>query len=338
LQAHPLAYLALVAYPAATIEIGNICGMESESDPVVDVLIVGGGPAGLNAALVLGRGRRRVVLCDDGKPRNAPATEMHGFITRDGYSPRALTSSAREDLAPYETVEIVDERVTQLDRDGTFVARLERGRIVRARRVVLATGMRDDLPRIAGIAERWGRSVFVCPHCDGWEFRDRRIGVFGAPADSVGLAQELHRWSAHLVAFGLDPQTLDRERGAWIRAAGVTCEVSAPVALMGDEGKLDTVVLADGTRVPCDVLFLCTALVQRSDLPTGLGCALTADGHVAVDGDHRTSVDGVYACGDMCTPIHQVVVAAADGARTAIAVDDAIVDDEIARTVAAVRS
>ena len=203
---------------------------------------------------------------------------------------------------------------------------------------MLATGMRDDLPPIAGIAERWGRSVFVCPHCDGWEFRDRRIGVFGAPADTVGLAQELHRWSPHLVAFGLDPETLDRDRGAWIRAAGVACNVSEPVALIGDEGTLDTVVLADGTRVPCDVLFLCTALVQRSDLPSALGCALTVDGHIAIDGDHRTSVDGVYACGDMCTPIHQVVVAAADGARAAIAVDDAIVDDEIARTIATVRS
>jgi len=307
--------------------------MDNERDAVVDVLIVGGGPAGMNAALVLGRGRRAVVLCDDGKPRNAAATEMHGFITRDGYSPRALKSSARDDLAAYDTVEIVDERVTRLDRDDAFAARLESGRIVRARRVVLATGMRDDLPPIAGIGERWGRSVFVCPHCDGWEFRDRRIGVFGAPLDIVGLAQELRRWSAQLVAFGLDPQTLDRDRAAWIRAARVACHPSKPAELFGDKGTLESVVLADGTRAPCDVLFLCAALVQRSEIPTAIGCALTADGHVAVDDEHRTSVDGVYACGDMCTSIHQVIVAAADGARTALAVDDAIVDDEIARTI-----
>lgn len=318
--------------------MGNKLGMDSDRDRIVDVLIVGGGPAGMNAALVLGRGRRDVVLCDDGKPRNAPATEMHGFITRDGYSPRALKSSARDDLAAYETVEIVDERVTRLDRDGAFAARLESGRIVRARRVVLATGMRDDLPPIDGIRDRWGRSVFVCPHCDGWEFRDRRIGVYGAPDDSVGLAQELHRWSPQLAAFGLDEQKLDGEGAAWIRAAGVACHRSAPIALHGSEGRLDAVVLADGTRLPCDVLFLCTALVQRSDLPAALGCALTADGHVVVDDEHRTSVDGVYACGDMCTPIHQVVVAAADGARAAIAVDDAIVDDEIAKTIDAASS
>ncbi len=307
--------------------------MHSERDPIADVLIVGGGPAGMNAALVLGRGRRRVILCDDGKPRNAAATEMHGFISRDGYSPRALKSSARDDLAAYETIEIVDERVARLHREGTFAATLESGRIVRARRVVLATGMRDDLPPIAGIGERWGRSVFVCPHCDGWEFRDRRIGVFGVPSDTVGLAQELRRWSPRLVAFGLDPQTLDRDRAAWIRAAGVVCHPSKPVALVGDEGTLDTAVLADGTRAECDVLFLCAALVQRSELPAEIGCVLSADGHVAVDDQHRTSVDGVYACGDMCTPIHQVIVAAADGARTALAVDDAIVDDEIAHTI-----
>ena len=308
--------------------------MDGEAAEIIDVLIVGGGPAGMNAALVLGRGRRRVVLCDDGKPRNAAATEMHGFITRDGYSPRALKSSAREDLGAYDTVEIVEDRVTRLERDGVFAALLESGRVVRARRIVLATGMRDDLPAIAGIGERWGRSVFVCPHCDGWEFRDRRIGVFGAPEDAVGLAQELHRWSSQLVAFGLDPQTLDRDRAAWIRAAGVACTPSAPLALVGADGTLETVVLADGTRVPCDVLFLCAALVQRSELPAALGCTFTEDGHVVVDDQHRTSVDGVYACGDMCTPIHQVVVAAADGARTAIAVDNAIVDDEIAKTIA----
>jgi thioredoxin reductase len=263
---------------------------------------------------------------------------MHGFLTRDGYSPRALTSSAREDLAAYDTVEIVDEGVTRLDRDCGFAARLENGRIVRARRVVLATGMRDDLPAIAGIGERWGRSVFVCPHCDGWEFRDRRIGVFGAPHDSVGLAQELRRWSTRLVAFGLDPRSLDPDDATWIRAAGVACHPSAPVTLAGDDGTLETVVLADGTRTPCDVLFLCAALVQRSELPVALGCALTDDGHVVVDAEHRTSVDGVYACGDMCTPIHQVIVAAADGARTAIAVDNAIVDDDIARTIERERS
>jgi len=258
---------------------------------------------------------------------------MHGFITRDGYSPRALKSSARDDLAAYETVEIFDERVTRVDCDGAFAAILESGRVVRARRIVLATGMRDELPPIDGIRERWGRSVFVCPHCDGWEFRDRRIGVFGAPEDSVGLAQELRRWSEQLVAFGLDPQALDRDRAAWIRVAGVVCHRSVPVKLVGEDGALEAVVLADGSRVPCEVLFLCTALVQRSELPALLGCALTTDGHVAVDADHRTSVDGVFACGDMCTPIHQVIVAAADGARTAIAVDDAIVDDDIARTI-----
>ena len=314
-------------------ESGNTTEIDSERNGTVDVLVVGGGPAGMNAALVLGRGRRRVVLCDDGKPRNAAATEMHGFITRDGYSPRALKSAGRDDLGAYETVEIVDEHVARLDRDGAFVASLESGRIVHARRVVLATGMRDMLPPIDGIGERWGRSVFVCPHCDGWEFRDRRIGVFGPAKDSVGLAQELRRWSPRLVAFGLDPQTLDRDLAVWIRAAGVACHRSAPVALAGDDGTLETVVLADGTRAPCDVLFLCAALVQRSELAASLGCALTADGHVVVDEEHRTSVDGVYACGDMCTPIHQVIVAAADGARTAIAVDSAIVDDDIARTI-----
>jgi thioredoxin reductase len=304
-------------------------GMIGEIAEIMDVLIVGGGPAGMNAALVLGRGRRRVVVCDDGKPRNAAATEMHGFITRDGYSPRALKSSARDDLATYDTVEIGEDRVTQLAREDVFAASLGSGRVVRARRIVLATGMRDELPSIAGIGERWGRSVFVCPHCDGWEFRDRRIGVFGTPEDSVGLAQELRRWSSQLVVFGLDQKSLDGDRAAWIRAAGVTCHPPAPVALVGDDGTLENVVLADGKRVQCDVLFLCAALVQRSELARALGCELTADGHVIVDDEHRTSVDEVYACGDMCTPIHQVIVAAADGARTAIAVDDAIVDDEI---------
>jgi thioredoxin reductase len=307
--------------------------MNSTIEANFDVAVVGGGPAGLNAALVLGRARRRVLLCDDGAPRNAAATEMHGFITRDGYSPQAIQAKGREELDRYPSIEVVDEAVLDIVRTNDFDVTLAGGRIVSAKRVLLATGMRDELPEIEGIGERWGHSVFVCPHCDGWEFCDRRIGIFGAPGDVVGLAQELRRWSSELTLLGVGVPELDRERAAWLAATGARAVAAKPSRLEGADRKLSSIVLDDGSRVECDVLFLCVALLQRSGLVARLGCSLTEAGSVAIDAWGRTSVPGVFACGDMVENVHQVIVAAASGVRAAVAVDDELVDEEIARVL-----
>ena len=307
--------------------------MNSTIEASFDAVVVGGGPAGLNAALVLGRARRRVLLCDDGNPRNAAAAEMHGFITRDGYAPQTLKAKGREELDRYPSVEVVEDAVTRIVRTTGFEATLAGGRIVAARRILLATGMRDDLPAIEGLGDRWGRSVFVCPHCDGWEFRNRRIAIFGAPADVVGLGQELRRWSSQLTLLGVAPYALDRERAAWVKAAAARCLPGKPSRLEGGDGRLSSIVLDDGSRLDCDVLFLCVDLLQRSALVTQLGCALTESGSVRIDPSGRTSVPGVFASGDMVENVHQAIVAAGSGVRAAVALDAELVDEEIARTL-----
>lgn len=296
-----------------------------------DVAIVGAGASGLSAALVLGRARRDVVLFDDGKPRNASATEMHGFIGLDGASPQQLLERARRELQSYPSVALMTGTVASLAReDDAFAIELERGERFRARRTILATGMSDVLPEVPGLAEHWGRGVFVCPYCDGWEVRDRRLVAYGKADDAVGLAQELYRWSTSVVALACGGETSGPQR-AWLAAAGVELHVAELAGVEGDGAHLTAVVPASGERIACDALFLSVDLRQSSDLGARLGCAFERNGAFRVDDRNRTTVSGVYAVGDAVTHFHQVIIAAASGARTAICVNDDLTVEDAAR-------
>jgi thioredoxin reductase len=306
--------------------------LQTHTADFFDVVIVGGGPAGLNAALVLGRARRNVAICDAGEPRNAVAEEMHGFLSRDGYSPKALDDVANEQLLKYPSITRIEAAVESVAfSEKQFVATLRDGRQLPARRILLATGMRDELPEVQGIAQRWGHSVFVCPHCDGWEFRGRRIGVFGHSGDAIGLAQELHRWSGALNVFGVDESRLGAAQKTWMQRSGVRYTSAKPVALEGNAQTLSAVKTDEGLREECDVLFLCVPLVQRSHLVAALGCATNEEGSVIVTSRHETTIEGVFACGDMVTKVHQVIVAASSGVQAAIAIDGDLLDEDLGR-------
>jgi len=291
-----------------------------------DVAIIGGGAAGLSAALVLGRARRRVLVVDAGAPRNGPAAHMQGFLSRDGAPPAALLQAARAEVRGYG-VEIVDDRV--VGAAAGFALRLAGGRTVEARQVLLATGAVDELPDIAGARERWGRDLLHCPYCHGWEVRDRAIGVLA----SVEHAHLLRQWSDDVVLFAHTSVVSPRQR-ATLDARGVAVVDGAVERLVVADDRLRAVELADGSSVARDALFIRPALRAHPNGPAeALGCELLDSGLVRVDADGRTSVPGVWAAGNAANPRAQVITAAGEGSAVAIAINTALVDDDVASVV-----
>jgi thioredoxin reductase len=294
-----------------------------------DVVVVGGGAAGLNAALVLARARRRVAVVDGGDPRNAPAAHMHGFLSRDGMAPARLLEAGRAEVSGYGG-EIVADRVTRIGHG--FAVHLAGGRTLRARRVLVATGLRDELPDVPGLRERWARDVLHCPYCHGYEVRDRPIGVLG----TLHLGLLLPQWSPdvvffpHLTELSADEREQLLARGVRIADGDVT-----GLAVEGD--ALRGVELAGGRVVPREVLFVGPRFVPRDDLLTGLGCAMADDGRVRTDPTGRTSVPGVWAAGNVVDPRAQVVTAAGMGSAAAIALNADLVQEDVQRAVAAHR-
>jgi thioredoxin reductase len=291
-----------------------------------DVVIIGGGPAGLSAALVLGRARRRVVVVDAGSPRNAPAAHMQGFLSRDGTAPADLLHAARAEVRRYR-VEIVDDRV--VDATAGFALRLAGGRTVKARQVLLATGARDDLPDVGGARERWGRDLLHCPYCHGWEVRDRAIGVLGTGPGSVEHAHLLRQWTDDVVLFTHTAAVTAGER-ARLGARAIAVVDGAVERLVVADDRLRAVQLADGRTVPRDALFIRPALRAHADGPAAaLGCELLAGGLVRTDTAGRTSVPGVWAAGNATNPRAQVITAAGEGSAVAIAINTDLVKDDV---------
>ena len=285
-----------------------------------DVIIVGAGPAGLSAALLLGRIRRRVLVIDSGKPRNAPSAASHGYFTQDGTPPLELLRIGREQLRPYD-VEVLDAEATDAFREGDgFTVVLGDGSRRSARRLLLTTGVVDQLPDIEGLRELWGKSVLHCAYCHGWEVRDQPLAVYangGSAAEIVALVRCLSR---DVVLCTGGPADLGDEREL-LDCNGIPVREEPVVRVEGKDGQLERIVFADGSDLPRRALFLPTLPRQHSDLPERLGCALTDIGLVQVNADGLTTVPGVYAAGDLALRKHQVVVASADGVIAGIAIN-----------------
>lgn len=288
--------------------------------PEMDVVIVGGGPAGLAAALNLGRGCKRVLLCDAGPRRNAAAARMHGFVSQDGSPPTEFRRIAREQLAPYD-VELRDVGVHDVRRiDDGFVVSLIGGETVRCRKVLLATGMVDEIPDVPGIRELWGHSVFQCPYCHGWEFRGRPWGILAGTPALLEFAILLTGWTPRMTAFTNGPLEIEEELRQRLQAAGVTVEQRRIARLLpGPGGHLRAVVHGDGASVPCEAMVVRPPQRQPA-LAARLGLAVDDAGYVRVDGREETSVPGVYAAGDLTSPAQAATVASAAGVRAAWAI------------------
>lgn len=285
-----------------------------------DVVIVGGGPGGLSAALALGRGRKRVLLCDSGPRRNAAATHVHNFLTRDGTPPGELRAIARAELARYPSVEVRDVGVTGISgARGAFRVATSDG-VVDARRVLLCVGMVDERLPIEGFAELWGHAIFQCPYCHGWEIQDRRWGYLASAADAkhaLPFALLLRGWTRHVVLFTNGSIELPAEALAQLASAGVRVETAPVARLVGASRQLASVELSNGTSVPCDALFSHPPQ-RQTELVRALELALDEEGYVRVDPMRReTSVPGIYAAGDLTSRMQAAVVAASSGMQAA---------------------
>jgi thioredoxin reductase len=294
-----------------------------------DVVVVGGGAAGLSAALVLVRARRSVVVVDAGAPRNAPAAHLHGFLSRDGMPPRELLAAGRAEVSGYGG-RLIDDTVVAIE--PGFQVRLASGAHLRTRRILVATGLRDELPDLPGVRERWGRDLLHCPYCHGYEVRDQPLGVLGGAPEAVQHALLIRQWSPDVTLF---PHTnaLTPEQREHLSALGIRIVDGTIARLVVDNDQLQGVELDGGLVVARTAVFVRPRFVPNAELLTGLGCAVDAHGWVVHDPVGRTSVAGVWVAGNVGNPRAQVVTAAGEGSAAAIAVNADLVADDVRAAV-----
>jgi len=298
-----------------------------------DVVVIGGGAAGLSAALVLSRARRRVLVVDSGTPRNAPAAHMHGFLSRDGMPPGELLAAGRGEVKGYGG-EVVSAAVTDVavNSGSGFSVLLSQDQRVTARRLLVATGLRDELPDIPGLGERWARDVLHCPYCHGYEVRDQQLGVLGGSPEAVRYAQIVRQWSDDVVYFVPSGAVSAAERLQLVaRAIGI---VEGTVKrILVEHDHLCGVEMADGRMIPRRAVFVPPRFVPSNDLLVRLGCDIDEKGWAVSDGTGRTTVPGVWIAGNVGNPRAQVITAAGEGSAAAIAINADLVDEDVRMAV-----
>lgn len=297
----------------------------------IDVIVIGGGPAGLSAALALGRSCRRVLVAASGPTRNASADAAHNIFTRDGTPPDELIGIGLEQLAPYDA-SVREEWAADAERtEGGFVVTFEGGDRVEARGIVLATGVRDILPGVPGLAELWGAGVFHCPYCHGWEVAGRPLAVYARGERALHFCRLIRGWSDDIVLFTDGPSDLLPEDRARVERNGVVVREERVDRVVGSGGDLEAVVLEGGEVIPRGGLLLSPDQELRSDLPLRLGCPLTATGRVEADADGRTPVPGVFVAGDIGPGAQSVPSAMATGMKAGAMLNQYLLEEEFER-------
>jgi len=295
---------------------------------VHEAIVIGGGPAGLSAGLVLGRCLRQTLICDDGRYRNMHSHALHCFLGQDGAHPMELLARSREQVQRYENVRFTAGTVTSITKNpGGFAVHLQDGELCTAKAVLVATGMVDERPTLKGIHNLFGRSVHVCPYCDGWEHRE-------APSPSMGRA----RRARHLPCFfGIDPQLvlctngqpLEAALDARLAAIGISVRTEAIDELEGNDGRLTAIRFRGGEILQRRALFFTTGQHPRSPLLQSLGCAHDDKGGLACDPDGRTNIAGAFVAGDVSRDVQLAIIAAAEGARAALAINKYLFEQEM---------
>ncbi|MCM3112840.1 NAD(P)/FAD-dependent oxidoreductase [Lederbergia lenta] len=300
---------------------------------ILDCAVIGGGPAGLNAALVLGRSRRKTVLFDDNKPRNLVTSESHGFITRDGIHPQELKRIAHEELYRYPDVRIEKQRVHRINKENSlFKVETENGEVYSAKKIILATGFKEVLPDIPRVKEFYGKSLFNCPFCDGWELRDRPLAVITDDQKAFHMAKLVSNWTNDLIVFTNGKEVLSLEEQELLKSNGIRINEKKIAAFIGEEGMLEKIQFEDETSVLREGGFIATKWIQADSFKSSLEYTLNEQGGIETDSMKRTKTEGVFACGDtrIAGP-SQLIVAAGEGSMAAISVIAALTEEKFSQ-------
>lgn len=313
----------------------TISPLDNDTTSFHDVLVVGGGPAGLSAALVLGRACRNVAVIDSGRQRNAPAISMHGFLSRDGIEPQTFLEEARRDLAQYK-VRLFADRVSYAERvarrqhpyETGFLVRGQSGRTWLGRKLLIATGMRDKLPDFSGVQECYGATVHHCPYCDGWERRGQRLFAYGdTPDQAAGLGLMLRGWTDRVTVLTHGGR-LKLEYREQLRTLGIAWH-EEPIRRLVHQGRtLHGVELEGCGIIPADALFFNTQELPHSPLAECLGVILDKSGISQTNRRQKTNVPGIYMAGDAAGNIQMVIVAAGEGATAAVAMNRELQEED----------
>lgn len=303
--------------------------------------IIGGGPSGLNAALILARARHKVVIFDNAQPRNAITEVTHGFITREGISPLKFRKLAQQELEKFKHVRQLKSTITDIKKNsnGTFTITTAQGKKLQVHKVLLATGLKETLPNIKNISRFYGRSLFSCPYCDGYELKDQALAIITEGNNAVSLAVTLQQWSKRLFLFTNGKAKLTQTEKELLKAMQVNLYEDPIVQLVGQKGQLQGIQLRGGSKVNCTGGFVSTYWRHSGTLATNLGCKLNEQGGIWQDGKGRTSVQGVYVAGD-ATSISpaQSVIAAGDGVKAAISMNQDAAQQRLTKITAQMRA
>ncbi len=291
---------------------------------MIDCAIIGGGPAGLNAALVLGRAKRNVILFDNDQPRNAVTKASHGFITRDGVTPKEFRNLAYQDIDNYPSVEIKKCKIIKVEKESSSKIKLTTSdnEMYISRKIIIATGLKEILPDVDGIREFYGKSIFNCPYCDGWELRNQPLVLISENNNVSHMTKVLYQWSKDLVVCTNSKKLISKSDEQMFTKKGIRIMEERIVKLCGSNGKLQKVIFEDGSEINRVGGFVTVELEHPNDLANSIGCNLSKNGGIIIDSLGRTNVKNVYAAGDitLAAPT-QLVIAASEGTRAAMGVN-----------------
>lgn len=287
-----------------------------------DCIIVGGGPAGLNAAVVLGRCRRKVLLFDTAQHRNRYSHGMHNYLTRDDILPGDFINICLKEIDKYG-VQLIRKKVVKAlkNNEEIFVVKDEDGHLYYAKKLLIATGLTDNVPPIEGFQEMYGKSVHHCPYCDGWEVRDKKLGVYAKNKNGFELALALKGWSHDVTLYTDGVKKLKQHEKDQLKANGIPVVITPIARLVGTGGQIEKIVFKNGAEQPCDALFFVNGYTQQCNLAETFDCEISKKGVVVTNRFQQTKISGLYVAGDADKDMHFVVVAAAEGAKAGVIIN-----------------